>query len=120
MSGTYTNVNLSKLPFPAVVELLSPEQIVAQCVAELVLLDPAFTALVPSDPAYKIFEVTAKREFLLRHRVNESCKAVTLAYATGSDLDQLAARYTVARRVIDEGDAGATPPVLPTMESDDD
>ena len=39
----------------------------------------------------------------------ESAKAVTLAYAVGSDLDHIASRYNVQRLVIDPGDPNALP-----------
>lgn len=120
MAGAYTTVNLSQLPAPAVVETLDYELILSQMLADLQARDPVFTALVESDPAYKILEVAAFRELLLRQRVNDAAKAVMLAFATGSDLDQIGANYSVQRLVLDEGDPSAVPPVLPTYESDDD
>ena len=121
MPGTFTAVDLSRLPFPAVVEPLDFETILAAMLEDLRARLPAFDALVESDPAYKLLEVCAYRELLLRQRVNESAKAVTLAYAVGSDLDQIAARYNVARLVVDPGDPAALPvPIPPTLESDTD
>jgi phage-related baseplate assembly protein len=89
-------------------------------VADLQARDPVFTALVESDPAFKVLEVAAYRELLLRQRVNDSAKGVMLAFASGSDLDQIGANYSVERLVLDEGDATAVPPVPPTFESDAD
>lgn len=121
MPGTFTAVDLSRLPFPAVVEPLDFETIFAAMLADLRQRAPSFDALVESDPAYKILEVAAYRELLLRQRVNESAKAVTLAYAVGSDLDHIASRYNVQRLVIDPGDPSALPqPRLPVLESDTD
>lgn len=120
MAGAFTAVDLSLLPFPAVVEEFSFEAVLALMLADLQARDPAFTALVESDPAYKVLEVAAYRETLIRQRVNEAAKAVTLAYAAGADLDQIAARYNVARLVLDPGDPDAVPPVAPTYESDTD
>lgn len=121
MPGTFTAVDLSRLPFPAVVEPLDFETIFAAMLADLRARAPQFDALVESDPAYKLLEVCAYRELLLRQRVNESAKAVTLAYAVGSDLDQLAARYNVARLTIDPGDPTALPLPRPAiLESDTD
>lgn len=116
----FTSINLSDLPAPAVIEALSFEQILAEMVADLQARDPAFTALLESDPAYKVLEVAAYRELLLRQRVNEASLAVMLAYAAGSDLDQIGANYDVERLVIDEGNPDAIPPVDPTYESDTD
>lgn len=121
MPGTFTAVDLSRLPFPAVVEPLDFETILSAMLADLRARAPAFDALVESDPAYKILEVAAYRELLLRQRVNESAKAVTLAYAVGSDLDHIASLYNVARLVVDPGDPTALPtPRPPQYETDAD
>lgn len=118
MAGAFTAVDLSALPFPAVVETLSFETILAAMLADLVARDVTFTALVESDPAYKVLQVAAYRELLLRQRVNEAIKAVMPATAEKSDLDQIAARYDVERLLLDVGDATAIPPVPPTYEDD--
>lgn len=116
----YSAIDLSQLPEPSVVETLDYEQIVAQMLADLQARDPVFTALVESDPAFKVLEVAAYRELLLRRRVNDAALDVMLAYAQGSDLDQIGANYNVARLVLDPGDPAAVPPVEPTYESDED
>lgn len=116
----FTAIDLSQLPEPSVVQQLDYEQILAAMLADLQARDPAFTALVESDPAYKVLEVAAYRELLIRRRVNDAALAVMLAYAQESDLDQIGANYGVARLVLDEGDADAVPPVEPTYEKDDD
>lgn len=118
MAGAFTAVDLPALPFPAAVESLDFETILAVMLADLVARDSTFTALVESDPAYKVLQVAAYRELLVRQRVNEAIKAVTLAYAAGDDLDQIAARYNVARLLLDAGDDTAIPPVPPTYEDD--
>lgn len=120
MSGSFTAIDLSSLPAPDIVETLSFEQILAEMVADLQSRDPAFSALVESDPAYKILEVAAFRETLVRQRANDSARAVMLAYAGGTDLDQIGANYNVARLLLDPGDPAAVPPVPPTYESDTD
>lgn len=118
MAGSFTSVNLAELPPPAVVETLDFETVFAEMLADLQTRDPAFTALVESDPTYKVLEVAAYREVLLRQRVNDGARAVMLAFATGSDLDQIAANYNVERLVIQEGDPEAIPPTEDVMESD--
>lgn len=100
MANAFTAVNLSKLPPPVVVEQLDFETIFAEMLADLQSRDPVFTALVESDPAFKILEVAAYRELLIRQRANESAKAVMLAFANDADLDQLGANVGVARLVI--------------------
>lgn len=116
MSAT---VDLSLLPSPDVVETLSFETIMADMLADLRSRHPQFTALNESDPAYKILEVCAYRETLLRARVNDSCRAVMLASATGSDLDQIAANFFgTARLVITPADPTTIPPTAAVYETD--
>lgn len=117
MADTYTAVDLSRLPAPAIVEVLSVDAIYADMLARLQALVPAFDATVESDPSVKLLEIAAYREFLLRARVNDAAKAVMVAYAVGNDLDQLAAVFGVARLTITPADAinGAAA----VMEDDD-
>jgi len=116
--SAFTQIDLSTLPYPGVIEALSFEVILAEMLADLRQRDPAFTATVESDPAYKILEVAAYRELLIRQRVNDGCKAVMLAYSQGADLEQLGAFYGVARNVLEEGDPNAFPPRATVMEGD--
>lgn len=120
MAGAFTAVDLSKLPAPDVVEALDFEYVLAQMLDDLRARDPEFTALTEADPAYKILEVAAYREVLLRQRVNDAARAVMLASASGADLDQIGANFRVYRLMIDPGDPQAIPPVPPTHESDED
>lgn len=124
MAGAFTVVNLSQLPAPKVVETLSFETILAEILADFYARMNAtgepFTALLESDPAYKLAECAAYRELLVRQRVNESAKAVMLAYATGADLDQLGANVGVERLVIKPADETTVPPTPAVMESDTD
>ncbi len=120
MAGSFTLVDLSQLPPPSVVEQLSFETIFAQMLADLQSRDSVFNALVESDPAYKILQVAAYRETLIRQRVNDAARGVMLAFAAGTNLDQIGGNYNVTRLVIDPGDPLAIPPVPPTYESDAD
>jgi phage-related baseplate assembly protein len=120
MTSSFSGVNLSTLPFPDIIEELDFETVFSQMLADLQARDEVFTALVESDPAYKILEVSAYREILLRGRINDSAKAVSLAYAVGNDLDNLAANFNVARLLITPADPQAVPPVPAVYESDKD
>lgn len=124
MAGAYTNVNLSQLPVPDVVEQIDFETILAEIIADFIVRMAAegveYTALLESDPLYKFAEIAAYREVLIRQRANESAQAVMLARAVGADLDNLGANLNVGRLMIDPGDATAIPPIPPTYESDDD
>jgi phage-related baseplate assembly protein len=116
--SVYTPIDLSTLPAPDVVETLSFETILAAMLADLQARDPAFSALVESDPAFKILEVAAYRELLIRQRVNDGARAVMLAYSTGADLENLAGLFGVVRQTIDPGNPLVVPPVPPTYETD--
>lgn len=97
--------DLASLPTPAVIETLSFETIFSELQTEFQSRYPAYSALLASDPAVKLLEVAAYREVLLRNRINTAAKASLLAFATGSDLDHLAAFYGVTR-LMDETDEG--------------
>ena len=112
-------IDLSKLAPPEVVETLDFEVIREAMLADLCARDPDFTALVPSDPAYKIMEVAAYRELLLRHRINAASRAVMLAFATGRDLDHLAALFGVQRLLVSAADNSQMPPVAQVWENDE-
>lgn len=111
-------IDLSQLPAPAVVELLDFDSIKRSMLSDLQARSPDFTALLESDPALKLIEVFAYRELMLRARINDACYALTLAYAQGADLDQIAGNYNVRRLVVDPGNPDAVPPVPPVLESD--
>lgn len=95
--------DLASLPDPAVVEPIDYETICSALVAAFQARWPDYSALLESDPAIKLLEVAAYREMLLRHRINEAARSQLLAFATGGDLDHLAAFYGVAR-LADESD----------------
>ncbi|MFY0309630.1 baseplate J/gp47 family protein [Leisingera sp. D0M16] len=120
MAGGFSAIDLSLLPAPDVLQAVDYEATLAAMLAELRARDPAFDALVESDPAFKILEVAAYYRTLALQQVNDAARAVMPAYALGADLDNIAARYGVERLVIDPGDLSALPPKAPVLESDDD
>lgn len=120
--ATTTSVDLSLLALPAIVESLDFETIVSAQLsdfyARMTASGTTFTALVESDPAYKVIESAAYRELLIRQRVNEACKAIMLVYATGADLDQIAGNFGVFRLLVTAGDSTLVPPTSDVYESD--
>lgn len=92
-------IDLSKLPFPAVIEALSFETIFAERKTQLINAYPdvADALEFDSEPITKLLQENAYRELLLRQRINEAARAVMLAFSTGSDLDQLATLFGVDR-----------------------
>ena len=97
MSTVYTAIDLSNLPLPDVVEELDYESILASKINDLIERDSTFSAMVESDTAYKILEVAAYDEMLLRQEINTKFKSMTLAYATGDNLLNLSAFYGIER-----------------------
>lgn len=116
---SFTQIDLSQIPAPNIVEALSFETIFADMLADLQLRDSTFTALLESDPAYKVLEVAAYRELVLRQRVNDAARGVMLATARKNDLDQIAANFNVARLLITPADPTAIPPVAAVYEQDE-
>ncbi|MDG9770158.1 baseplate assembly protein, partial [Stenotrophomonas maltophilia] len=96
--STFTAVDLSRLPLPAVFEPLQFEQLLARRVAEFKRYMPEYDALVESDPVYKVLQASAYRELMLREQFNQRARGLFLAYAMGADLDNLAAPFGVTRK----------------------
>jgi len=117
-SASSTAIDLSRLPPPDVVEPLDFETILARRRADFLARCPEFTAFVESDPAIKLLETGAYAELVLRQRINDAARSMLVAYALGSDLDQLAAVFGVIRREITPADPVTNTPAV--MESDDD
>lgn len=90
-------IDLSQIPAPKVVETLDFEVLLAELKADFEARWPTFTADLESEPIIKLLEVAAYRELLLRARINDAAQAGMLTHARDSDLDNLAARYNVAR-----------------------
>ncbi|MBU6141286.1 MAG: baseplate J/gp47 family protein [Proteobacteria bacterium] len=102
--GNFTPIDLSKLPAPKVIESLNYEEIFQDILSDFLEKNPSYSTLLESDPAMILLEVCAYRELLLRNRINEAAKATMLAYATGSDLENLAASLGVQKLVGENDD----------------
>jgi phage-related baseplate assembly protein len=91
--------DLASLAYPGVVETLDIEAIVTSMRDDLVARFPAIAGVIDleSEPARKLIEVFAYREVLLRARINDAARQRMLAFATGTNLDAIAAYYGVAR-----------------------
>ncbi|MDE9566151.1 baseplate J/gp47 family protein [Xenorhabdus bovienii] len=120
-------IDLSLLPPPNVVEPLDFETLFAERKEALISLTPpeqreaiTRTLALESEPITKLLQENAYRELLLRQRINEAARAAMVAYATGSDLDQLGANNHVRRLVLQPANNNAVPPVPAVMESDAD
>lgn len=120
-------VDLSKLPAPDVLEEIDFETLLAERKAKFISLYPEdeqayWTArlAMEAEPIVKLLEENCYLQMLERQRINNAAKATMLAYATGTDLDVLAANFNVSRLVIQEADNTVNPPVEEIKESDDD
>ncbi|CAI8780203.1 baseplate J/gp47 family protein [Pseudomonas donghuensis] len=115
-----SSVDLSALPAPQVLEDLDFEALFQTDLATFRShMGDNWDAAVESDPVNKLLEVGAYRKLLNRARVNDAAKALLLAYAQGSDLDQLAANVQLQRLVVQAGDTNTVPPTPQVLEADD-
>lgn len=72
-----------------------------------------------SDPVTRLIQIDTYRELLLRQRINQAALATMPAFATGTDLDQLALRYGgLTRKTLIPANPNALPPAPAVMESD--
>jgi phage-related baseplate assembly protein len=115
-----TLVDLSELPAPDVLEPLDFEDTYSEALGVFRgHMGQNWTASLESDPVTKLLEVGSYIKLGNRARVNDAAKAQLLAYATGTDLDHLAANVNLKRLVIQAADPLAVPPVEAVMESHD-
>lgn len=113
-------IDLAALPAPQVLESLDFEAMYEAALAVFrEYLGDNWSAPLESDPVVKILELVAYWRVQDRARVNDAAKALLLAYAKGSDLDQLAANVALQRLVVQSEDLTAVPPVPEVLEEDD-
>ncbi|MFS1808983.1 baseplate J/gp47 family protein, partial [Bacillus anthracis] len=95
----------------------SYEDILAEAQADLIERFPDIEPVLQLESALvnKLMQVFVYREILLRARVNDAAKALMLATATGTDLDQFASDFGMERLIIGKNADGK-----PIYESDDD
>ncbi|MEA9587606.1 hypothetical protein VC279_11575 [Xanthomonas sp. WHRI 10064A] len=114
--ASFTAVDLSRLQAPDLIETLSFETIFAAALAQFCQLMPEFSALTEAEPVYKLLQLFAARELLIRQRANDKAQQTMQAFATGSNLDQMGALFGVVRLVLDPVQPGDGVP--PTNESE--
>lgn len=102
-------LDITTLPAPAVIQEVDYELILARQKAQFITEWNALRVTFPELPAYDTLSIESDpvgivtqaesyREMLLLARINEAARARLLAFAVGSDLDQLAAFYDVVRQ----------------------
>ena len=126
MFNTFTDINLSLLPKPNVVEPLNFEEIFADLKQHFLakvpvnFLDAATETIeLESEPLAILLQLCAYRELNLRQRINDATRAVMLAFAVDSDLDHVGANKSVQRLVITPADETTIPPTPAVLESDE-
>lgn len=112
-------LDLSRFPPPLAIRGIDYEGLLEARKPRLIeLLDAAGiefdVASLETDPGIILQQADAYRELLAYAAINDAVRAVMIAFATGADLEHMAAYYGVMRRVITPA-SGSTPAV---MESD--
>lgn len=100
MTAAAPSLDLSRLPAPQVIEELDFETILAARLSDFQSLFADYTAILESDPAMKLSQTDAYRELFALARINDAVRGLLIGFATGPDLDQLAAFYGVVRRTL--------------------
>ncbi len=121
------SIDLSLVPAPALIDALDFEAILAARKAALLALWPEAdrpaleaTLAIEGEALTLFLEESAYRELLLRARINDAARSVMLAYAAGTDLDQIGANYGVQRLTLTPANPSAVPPVAAVLEADPD
>jgi phage-related baseplate assembly protein len=117
-ASTASAIDLSRLPPPAIIGQVDFAAILTALRADLLARYPDFSAAVESDPVQKLLEVAAYREVMLRAEFNRRARECMIAFATGSNLDHLAALLGVKRLELVPADPELNTPAQ--MESDAD
>ncbi|KVO53343.1 baseplate J/gp47 family protein [Burkholderia stagnalis] len=117
-------IDLSSLPVPDALDALEFETLYGRRKAALIALWPtpeqaeiAATVALESEPLARLLQENCYRELVMRQRINDAVRAVMLAYAQGSDLDQRAALFGIQRLVVTPADPAND---IPAVYEDDD
>lgn len=118
------NIDLSRLPAPEVIKNVSYEAILAARLADLVARFQAAgididTTSLETEPAAILQQEDAYREALDLAAINDAARAIMLPFATGGNLDNLAAFYGVKRLTLVAANPDASPPTAAVMEGDE-
>ncbi|WP_070415226.1 baseplate assembly protein [Pseudomonas lundensis] len=113
-------IDLAALPAPQVLENLDFEVLYEDALGQFrEYMAENWSAALESDPVVKLLELIAYWRVQDRARVNDAAKALLLAHAKRTDLDQLAANVELSRLVVQAEDLTAVPPLPEILEEDD-
>lgn len=113
------SLDLSSLPAPLVKEALDFETELQANKDELQERFPDWDADIESESSVKLLEVNAYNSVNERQRVNDAAQALMLPWASGDDVDNLAAIFDLERNIIQEADDSVSPAIEEIKESDD-
>lgn len=95
------NLDSHNIPEPKLLEVPDVQDVFVQLKQQLLNLDASLeNALQPQNPIYRLLETFAYREVYYKSMINEQTKALFIKYAKGSDLDNLALLFNIARKEI--------------------
>ena len=85
-----STLDLSRLPAPIVLEPLDYEALYQEALTDFrALMGNNWSAPIESEPVVKLLEKRAYDKMMERARINDAAKALLLAFARGSDVDQI-------------------------------
>lgn len=99
-ASTFNAIDLSQLTAPDIIEALDFDTIYADNLATLKGYITDFDDSIESDPAVRLLQIFSYRELLLRQRVNDTARALSVAYAVKSDLDHIGVTYYQTQRLV--------------------
>ena len=114
-------LDLSKVPVPDIIQVPSFEQEFEELKKLAIEINRDFEPYleIESDPLTMILQTFAYRGLVYKAMLNDAVRANFLATAEKGDLDAKAAEYGQSRRVIQEADLTASPPIEAVYEDDD-
>lgn len=118
----FTAIDLSKLPHPEVIKIVGFEVLLEEMKAHAIGVAPELATFLAleSEPSTKLLQDMAYHRALDRSEFNDGAKAVMPALSTGTNLDNLAAYWSVERLVVQEADDTVSPPLPKILEGDEE
>jgi phage-related baseplate assembly protein len=112
-------IDFSRLPPPKVIEEVDFEVLLQRYKDQVVAKNANLARAIELEqsPVNVILEPQAYGEMIVRSRINAAARAVMLAFATGYDLDNLAAFFGVERGIV-PGNPNVTPVIPDSPETD--
>ena len=90
-------IDFTSLPQPNVIEDVDYDTLLSSIHEEFISRNPAYTSIVESDPAYAIMQAMAFFGNIILERINSAAASLLISHSTGTDLDNLAANFSLTR-----------------------